>query len=317
MLKNKKIILLALSAAFILALGIGALIGGVVTVASAQEASFRGSPLGEIASNGMDGFAHRGGPGGEGLPGKGGQDPTYLAEALGISVEELQAAQDAAWQKAIDQAVEKGLLTEEQAQAMKENGAQSGRGHKGAPGGEGMRGWLGDGEDQIDMDALLAAELGISVEALDTARQEASQAAIQAAIESGDLTQEQADLMLAHQAIHSYIDRQALIAQALGMTVEELQAADEAGTRIPDLLEEKGLSEEEFQTAMQAAYEAAVNQAVADGVISQAQAELLLSQEAGMGHGMFPGMRGGRGGHGEFGPCEPTQPQTEDSGTSG
>ena len=42
-------------------------------------------------------------------------DSTYLADALGITVEELNAAYDAARVAAIEQAVEAGLLTQEQA----------------------------------------------------------------------------------------------------------------------------------------------------------------------------------------------------------
>ncbi len=104
--------------------------------------------------------------------------------------------------------------------------------------------------------------------------------------------------MRARQALMGTIDRGALEAQALGMTVEELQAAREEGKFIPDLIEEQGLTQEEFQEAVQAAYEQMINQAVADGVITQAQADLLLSAEAQPGHGMPPfgpgGAPGGR-----------------------
>jgi hypothetical protein len=63
---------------------------------------------------------------------------------------------------------------------------------------------------------------------------------------------------------------------------------------MPDLLEELGLTQEKFQAAMQTAYENMVNQAVKDGVITQAQADLLLSEKAGPGPGTFPGR--GKGG---------------------
>ena len=47
------------------------------------------------------------------------------------------------------------------------------------------------------------------------------------------------------------------------------------------LLDEQGLTSEEFQQALQAAYEAALQKAVADGVITQEQADQLLSQQDG------------------------------------
>ena len=51
-------------------------------------------------------------------PGKGEQEPAYLAEALGISVEALQEAIENVKDKALDMLVEAGVITREQAQAM-------------------------------------------------------------------------------------------------------------------------------------------------------------------------------------------------------
>jgi hypothetical protein len=59
-----------------------------------------------------------------------------------------------------------------------------------------------------------------------------------------------------------------------------------------------------FQSAMKSAFEAAVKQAVADGLITQAQADKILSAttERGMGTFGFPGMKGfdGKPGIGGF-----------------
>jgi hypothetical protein len=101
--------------------------------------------------------------------------------------------------------------------------------------------------------------------------------------------------MKASQALKDYIDPQTMTAEALGMTVEELQAAREAGKSMADLLEEQGLTAAQFQEAMTAARQAAVEKAVADGVITQEQADQILAN--GAGHGFFPGF-GGKGGHG-------------------
>jgi len=178
----------------------------------------------------------------------------------------------------------------------------------------------GFGSD-IDYEALLAEALGISVEELQAAQQQAYSAALDQAVENGDLTSEEADLMRAQQALKDYIDPEALQAEALGMTVEELQAAREEGKSMADLLEEQGLTAAEVRTALQAAYEDAIQQAVSDGVITQEQADLILSNGFGMrglpglepfGRGGGHGGHGGPGGFGEFG-VPGTEPPGEDS----
>jgi cytochrome b len=168
---------------------------------------------------------------------------------------------------------------------------------------------------------LLAAELGISVEELEAA-QEAVRATIQAqAVEDGLITQEQADLMDAAKALREYIDPEAIMADVLGLTTAELEAAREEGT-VRDLIEASGLTQEEIMTAMQEAHETAVAQAVADGVITQEQADQ-LQEVHGFGLG---GPRSGHG-HGRGGPrgngprdgganTAPTNPETDTADTS-
>lgn len=149
-----------------------------------------------------------------------------------------------------------------------------------------------------EFDTYLAEALGITVEELQAARQKAQEAALQAAVDDGRLTAEQADMIKAREALMQYIDREALTAQALGVTVDDLQAAREAGKSIPALIEELGLDADEVQAAFQAAYEAAVAQAVQDGVITQAQADEFLSHEKGFemfGRGMHGRGRPGPG----------------------
>lgn len=310
MFRTRKTLWIVIGGTLILALAI--ISGAVVTttVASAQSArnwmsggSFaRGSDaLSALAAPG-DGLMHRGGPGFPG--GRGGLDiaenQQYLADALGITVEELQAAHVAANDAALDQAVANGDLTQAQADAIRTLRDLDGFGgfKLGA-----FRGFRAG----IDMDALLADALNISVDELQAARQEAAQAALDAAVANGDLTQEQADLMQARQALRGYIDNQALTAQVLGLSVDDLQAAREAGTTMEDLLNDAGLTAAEFRTALQAAHEAAIQQAVEDGVITQEQADALQSGDGIFGRGGFPGGgRGpGRGGRGVWGPGAP------------
>lgn len=190
----------------------------------------------------------------------------------------------------------------------------------GAWGFRGMKIWgemgrhAGGGEWQT----YLAEALGITVDQLDDAQQRAFEAAMADAVTAGDITQEQADRMLAAHALKAYIDRQAVLATALGMTPEELDAAFAEGQTIRDLMDEKGLDAETLMTNAQAAYEAAVQQAVADGVITQAQADEIMAGETFhfFGHGERGGHHhGGRGGHGFGFPRMPdsTTPDTNDT----
>lgn len=88
---------------------------------------------------------------------------------------------------------------------------------------------------------------------------------------------------------------EAAAAQALGMTVEELQTARQAGKTLETLATEKGVDIATVQAAMEAARTDAVNKAVADGTITQAQADDILSRPIGLGG------PGGPGGHGDGG----------------
>jgi hypothetical protein len=109
-----------------------------------------------------------------------------LANALGITEDELQTAMETAHAQAIQQAVDAGLITQAQADQMQ--------------GGGRMRGLhLGDAadEDAIDMDALLAEALGITPAEL----QEAKDNALDLGVEAGLITQEQANQATAMQQI--------------------------------------------------------------------------------------------------------------------
>jgi hypothetical protein len=202
-------------------------------------------------------LAHRGGGMG------GGANDTYLAEALGITAAELQTAEQTAYTAAIDQALEKGLITQAQADVLKQ-----GNGANGRFGGRELFGFLGRGDTTIDQNALLADALGITTDELAAARVKAQDLALTAAVEDGRITQEQADQMKAEQALKTY-------------------------------MEEQG-----FQDQAKTLYENLVKQAVQAGVITQAQADAILSKLS--DSGKFGGMRGfdgfgGPGGHGRGG----------------
>lgn len=172
-----------------------------------------------------------------------GERSQALADALGISLEELQTAHEEAKAAAIAQAVTDGLITQEQADEILAGNGRLGRGLH-----------LENGAE------YLADALGITVEELHSAMDEVHAARLAEMVAAGAITQEQADMIAARRAIESYVDREAL------------------------------------QATIQAAYEDAINQALADGAITEEQAEALLSNIDNIGRRGFggPGF-GGRG----------------------
>jgi hypothetical protein len=277
--KKKSIgILVAIMAIVVLAVG--------ATVAFAQDGDLPFRPEG--APDFGPGFHGRGGRGGFG-----GQidHQALLADALGISVETLENAQAAVKETVLNEAVAAGLLTQEQADAILEGDRPGLMGHPG----KGPRGGFGEDLD-IDPQALLADELGISVETLQEAQDAAKEAGLAQAIEEGWITEDEADLIQAKQALKDYIDKETLMAEALGISVEDLEAAKEDGTRIRDLVEELGLDMETVRENLEAAHQAAIEAAVEDGVITQEQADQLgeFDHKGPRGHGPGRGF-GGRG----------------------
>jgi len=89
----------------------------------------------------------------------------------------------------------------------------------------------------------------------------------------------------------------AALAEKLGLTVEELEAKIAEGTTAWDLAEEKGLTVEEFQAMMLEARTTALAQMVADGTITQEQADWMSQRGAGRmgGRGGCPNMTGETG----------------------
>lgn len=167
----------------------------------------------------------------------GGAEDEYLAEALGITVEELQTAYNNALSAALDQAVADGDLTQDEADAIEEKG---------------VRGLYGPGSKDLDIDfnTYLASALGITEDELKTAQETAREEA-RSAFESqggtsggGPGSQANTELMDARKALYS---------------------------------------NDTFKTTMQAAFSDAVKQAVTDGVITQEQADLILENTSDYG----------------------------------
>ncbi|MCA9933296.1 MAG: hypothetical protein H6662_07680 [Ardenticatenaceae bacterium] len=179
-------------------------------------------------------------------------DDELLADALGITVDELQVAKDAVSTAVIEQAVADGTITQDEAdQLLADSNSYHSR--------------HGFGISGADQDALLADALGISVEELDAAQAEVYSARLAEMVEAGRLTQEQADQMQAYKNVEGYIDYDAL------------------------------------NESVQSFYQAAIEQALADGVITQEQADLMTSNLADMGVRGFASPDFGPGGHGSHG----------------
>lgn len=193
------------------------------------------------------------------------------------------------------------------------------------------RGGPGHGFEGGTSNEELATALGISVDDLTAAYQKANEAALAQAVEKDLITQTQADEIKANDSAFPFgnrwsgwlsqngIDFDALLADALGISVDKLQAAytQAENARIDQAVADGKMTQEQadlmkahralmtnekYQTAIQAAYEAAIQQAVKDGVITQAQADLLLKEGLNAGLGSQPGPKGmggpgGGGGH--------------------
>ncbi len=206
----------------------------------------------------------------------------------------------------------------------------------GRPGGFGfgIKGWGGDvnvlnvvakalGMEPADLQtelqngktiADLAKDKGVSTDTIVNAIVAAYKTSLDLAVTNGYLTQTQADAILEAVRVFAptYLEQSfarntpmSVIAKTLGMTESELLQAMREGKTIAQLAQEKGVSTETIVNALVAAEKARLDQAVADGRLTQAQADALLKVARVMapsyleGTGKFGGpFRPGMMGHG-------------------
>lgn len=91
----------------------------------------------------------------------------------------------------------------------------------------------------------------------------------------------------------------AAIAEALGVSVEEFEAARAGGTTLFQLAQQLGVEMDVVREAMSAVREAAIDEALAAGEITEAQAQWLKTRPGAGGYGYGYGYRGGlQNGHG-------------------
>jgi Spy/CpxP family protein refolding chaperone len=100
---------------------------------------------------------------------------------------------------------------------------------------------------------------------------------------------------------------QAAIAGALGLSVEDFEAAIGAGQTLAQIAETQGIDLADVRAAMETARQEILDQALADGLITPEQAEWMANRPAGHGPGdctgdgpFGSGRRGFRGGFGRF-----------------
>ena len=182
---------------------------------------------------------------------------------------DYQNAVKASYTAALKQAVSSGVITQAQADSLQKNSQTiglAGAGRHGMPAAASSSSSTST-SPQNNFFSFLAKALGISTDKLNSAYQQASIDTWNQAVKDGTMTQDQANVAEANLALSN---------------------------------------NSAFQTAIKAGYAAALKQAVTNGVITQAQADLIANNTpmlsgAGMPGGMGPGGPGGFGGHGGMG----------------
>lgn len=192
-------------------------------------------------------------------------------------------------------------------------------------------GFYGDGLLHDEMITIVAGKLGLTVDALNTRlaagetiadiasekgmtvnefRQmmvDARSEAVDLAVKNGAITQAQADWMknrtddgrgvgmgrgagfFGEGPMHE--EMVTVLAEKLGLTVTELNTKLDTGTTIAQLASDKGMTVVEFRQMMVDARSAAIDLALKNGTITQAQAEWMKSR-GNMGNGHMGGMWG-------------------------
>jgi len=158
---------------------------------------------------------------------------------------------------------------------------------------EELEGALADGETI----RTLIEESGLDMAEVQTALQTARAEMLQQAVADGSITQEQADQMLDRQSEPKGSGRvgkggfglkdkddtawQTTLAEVLGISVEQLEGHLAGGETIRTLVETLGFDMAEVQAALQAARAEMLQQAVADGSITQEKADRMLNHLSG------------------------------------
>jgi len=149
-----------------------------------------------------------------------------------------------------------------------------------------------------------ASILGVDKDRIVAAAKEAGKQTVDEAVRQGKITAEQAERIKARIDEGQFFPcpfpgrkapgfggpRLDALAQALGMTTEELRAQLEQGKKVADIAREKGLTEEQLRQKLLEARIQAIRQAVEEGKIPQEKADEMIQrlqnapQGKGFGH---------------------------------
>ena len=235
------------------------------------------------------------GPGGGGNDGVFAEYQTVLAQKLGITVDALKAAEKAARDQMIDNAVAAGKLTKAQGDALK-SGQKPQRGTPGQMGPGGMRGNMQGLKDLMSQhETILAQKLGITVDKLQAAEKAARDQLIDQAVTSGKLTKAQGDALKSGQkpnfgqggpgaggrigpgGMHDGIgDAMKAAATALKTTPEELRTALRNGQTLAEFAQSKGVGRDSLRATIMGSVQNDVNATVRDGKITAAQGQTII-----------------------------------------
>ena len=140
-----------------------------------------------------------------------------------------------------------------------------------------------DGQTLAD----LVENQGLSMEEFSAGLAETITAMLDQSVADGKITQEQADNFQTRWDTwkenrtdeHPLRDAMKVsLAETLGMTVNELVAAHEEGQTASEFAEAQGLSLGEFCTLVDKTYTTALDQAIADGTVTQEQADTIQAR---------------------------------------
>jgi polyhydroxyalkanoate synthesis regulator phasin len=142
---------------------------------------------------------------------------------------------------------------------------------------------------------LLAQKLGITVEQLRAAQTAARDDLLAEAVAAGRLTAEQAEQIKSRQGtfggmmrgvgpgLHMrgagggvHLNLHEIVATTLGITPEQLREEMSQGKSLAQIVTEKGISRDNVKAAIVTAHTTAINQAVANGRLTQEQADRML-----------------------------------------
>jgi polyhydroxyalkanoate synthesis regulator phasin len=140
-----------------------------------------------------------------------------------------------------------------------------------------------------DFIAKLAANLGVGEDQVKDALEATKGQMVDEAVQKGELTQEQADKMKSGEGFgffgvgpgrgHGPDGNPEAMAGILGMTADELKAQLEAGQKIDAIVTAQGMTMDQFREKMDELRQAEIAKAVADGKMTQEQADQMLQHK--------------------------------------